>query len=104
MAKINHNNHIDTINALFGDARKRGLMHLYTDDLSAQVRTLEYDQRELVNFGTCGYLGLENNPKIIEGAVEYVRKYGAQFSVSRAYLTLKPNAELEALLTLMYGA
>jgi 7-keto-8-aminopelargonate synthetase-like enzyme len=104
MAKINHNNHIDTINALFGDARRRGLMHLYTDESSAQGRSLEFNEKELVNFGTCGYLGIETDERLIEGAVEYVRKYGAQFSVSRAYLTLKPNAELENLLSQMYGA
>jgi 7-keto-8-aminopelargonate synthetase-like enzyme len=104
MAKINHNNYLDTINVLLRDTRKRGLMYLVTDELSAQGRILSVNGRELVNFGTCGYLGLEQNEKLIEGAVEFVRKYGTQFSVSRAYLTLNPNAELENILGQMYGA
>ncbi|RYD78220.1 MAG: aminotransferase class I/II-fold pyridoxal phosphate-dependent enzyme, partial [Sphingobacteriales bacterium] len=103
MAKINHNNYLDTIDELIVDAQKRGVVHLFTDGEELTGRELNINGRDLLNFGTCGYLGLEMEESIKEGAIDFTRRYGTQFSVSRTYVTSGFNVELETLLRKMYG-
>jgi 7-keto-8-aminopelargonate synthetase-like enzyme len=102
MAKINHNNYLDTIDELIRDAQKRGVVHLFTDGEELTGRELQIDGRDLLNFGTCGYLGLEMLEELKEGAIDFTRRYGTQFSVSRTYVTSGFNVELETLLRKMY--
>lgn len=102
MAKINHNNSLDTIDDLFTDAKQQGIMHLLTDIDKMSDRKLFISNKELLNFGTCGYLGLELDQRLKNGAIEFVQRFGTQFSVSRAYLTSGINIQLESYLSQMY--
>lgn len=98
MAKINHSNFIDTINDTFIEAEKRGVMRLSFDDMSWEGDTISVNNKPMVNFGTCGYMGLEQHPKVIENTIRYTQKYGTQFSVSRSYLMDQNSKNLENLL------
>lgn len=102
MAKINHNNSLDTIDELFTDAKNRGIMHLNTDLKKMSDRMLRINGKNLLNFGTCGYLGLELDERLAQGAITYVKEYGTQFSVSRSYVSSGINVELEKYLSQMY--
>ncbi|WKN44893.1 bifunctional aminotransferase class I/II-fold pyridoxal phosphate-dependent enzyme/GNAT family N-acetyltransferase [Tunicatimonas pelagia] len=102
MAKIHHNNYLDTIAEIFDHAKDRGLMFLTQQDERFRGHHLNISQRPLLNFGTCGYLGLELDQRLIEGTKDFADRYGTQFSVSRAYLNADINLELEALLSEMY--
>jgi 7-keto-8-aminopelargonate synthetase-like enzyme len=102
MAKINHNNSLDTIDELLTDAKNRGVIHLVTDIDKMSDRNLQILGKELLNFGTCGYLGLELDQRLKDGAIEFVQKYGTQFSVSRTYLTSGINLLLEEYLSKMF--
>ena len=95
MAKIIHNNIVDTINDIVSQAKQREVVHLNFESEEWTGRYLSLEGRDLINFGTCGYLGLETHPYLIESAVEYTRRYGTQFSISRAYVTSKNNIDLE---------
>lgn len=97
MAKIIHNNFIDTVNDLFGEAKKRQVMHL-THDHQHWDGKMHIDNRQLVNFGTCGYLGLETDQRLKDRAAEYVQRYGTQFSISRAYVINHEVKKLEGML------
>ncbi|MGZ5243478.1 MAG: aminotransferase class I/II-fold pyridoxal phosphate-dependent enzyme, partial [Bacteroidia bacterium] len=103
MAKINHNNYLDTIDELIQDAQKRGVVHLFTDGDHLTGRELQINGRDLLNFGTCGYLGLEMQEELKEGAIDFTHRYGTQFSVSRTYVTSGTNVELETLLGKIYN-
>lgn len=103
MAKINHHNFIDTINDMLIEAKKRGVIQLQYNSDSWEGSTMLVEKSEMLNFGTCGYLGLEIHPKIAEKSIEYTRAFGTQFSVSRAYLTSKSNFILEDLLSEIFG-
>ena len=40
----------------------------------------------LVNFGLCSYVGLEIDPRLKQGAIDALSRYGVQFASSRAYV------------------
>jgi 7-keto-8-aminopelargonate synthetase-like enzyme len=103
MAKINHNNSLDTIDALFTDAKKRGVMHLVSDIPEVSDRILSIADKELLNFGTCGYLGLELDQRLKDGAIDFTQKYGTQYGISRGFLSSGINEQLEGYLSQMYN-
>ncbi|MFN5443686.1 MAG: aminotransferase class I/II-fold pyridoxal phosphate-dependent enzyme [Crocinitomicaceae bacterium] len=102
MAKIVHNSIHDTINDLLIEAEQRGVIQLkYTSD-EWSGDTMAVGDKLMRNFGTCGYLGLENHPTLIEKSIEFTQKYGTQFSVSRTYLASKHSEHLESLLSSIF--
>lgn len=102
MAKINHNNSLDTIDELFTDAKNRGIMHQVSDITEISGRKVPVFDRELLNFGTCGYLGLELDQRVKDGAIEFTQKYGTQHNISRAYLASGIHLQLEDYLSQMF--
>lgn len=67
-------------------------------------RTVEIDGNEVLNFGGCSYLGLEQRAELKDGAIDAIRRYGTQFSYSRAYLQSPLYEELEDAVSRMTGA
>jgi 7-keto-8-aminopelargonate synthetase-like enzyme len=102
MAKINHNNSLDTVDELLTDAKHRGVIHLKTDINLNISRKLSVSNKELLNFGTCGYLGLEADQRLKDGAIDFVQRYGTQFGISRGYLSSGINVQLEEYLSQMF--
>ncbi|HEY7076452.1 MAG TPA: aminotransferase class I/II-fold pyridoxal phosphate-dependent enzyme [Solirubrobacteraceae bacterium] len=81
----------------------KGLLLRTPDDEPLNGRTLSLEGTEVVNFGSCSYLGLEMDPRLRQGVVDAVMRYGTQFSSSRSYLSAPPYVELEGLLDEMFG-
>ena len=102
MAKITHNNYIDTINDIVDTARQRKVMHLTYDSEEWRGRKIHVGNEEMINFGTCGYLGLEIDQRLIDKSVDYVKRYGSQFSISRAYVVNHEVNKLENLLSQIF--
>ena len=84
-------------------ARESGLGLLDVENTRLDGRTLEVDGRTLFNFSSCSYLGLELDERLIEGAIDATRRFGTQFSMSRAFASAPPYADLESLLEEMTG-
>lgn len=78
------------------DARPRGVILLSADEQPTDGRTVGVDGRSLVNFGSCSYLGLERDRRLVEGIKAAADRYGSQFSSSRAYMSIGQYRELEA--------
>lgn len=102
MAKINHPNFVESVNDLLQEAQNNGIILLKADDKEWTGKSLPIDGKDLINFGTCGYLGLENHPQVIERTISYAKKYGVQFSISRSYVTSFENRKLEGFLSQIY--
>jgi 7-keto-8-aminopelargonate synthetase-like enzyme len=85
------------------EAAGKGLVMRTADDAVLNGRTIALDGVELVNFGSCSYLGLELDPRMRQGVVDAVMRYGTQFSASRFYMSVPPYDELEEQLSEMFG-
>lgn len=93
---------VELIEAAFNDALAAGVVHLRAEDAQLDGRTLCIRGRPVLNFASCSYLGLELDPRLKQGAVDAVERYGTQFSSSRAYLSAPAYQELESLLEEMF--
>ena len=93
----------DVLQGLIQEGARHGLMHAILDDEPLDGRHVPLGGQRLVNFASCSYMGLETDPRLIEGAVAAVRRYGTQLSASRLFLSAAPYAELEDLLGELAG-
>ncbi len=90
----------------FDAAHFHGLMALYARPATGRAVVLPYDsERRVVDFVRCSYLGLDNHPRIIDGAIEALISYGAlHWSCARTRLNFAIIGELEAALGELFGA
>lgn len=95
---------LDAAYAAIRRAAERGVAHLTLDDAPLDGRSIRVGGRELLNFGSCSYLGLELDPRVKRGAIDAIERYGVHLSSSRSYLSAPDCAELEALLARVFGA
>ncbi|GAA3573365.1 bifunctional aminotransferase class I/II-fold pyridoxal phosphate-dependent enzyme/GNAT family N-acetyltransferase [Snuella lapsa] len=103
MAKIKHNNFLETVNEVFTDATNEGVLHLYANDNDRPGRTIIVNGKRLFHFGTTGYLALEQDPRLKRAAIAAIEQYGTQFPLSKTYISHPLYRELEAAVTQMYG-
>lgn len=93
---------IEIVNQVASIAAKLGIVHNSTDDEILDGRHITIRGKKMLYFGSCGYLGLEHDPRIKAGAIEAVNKYGTQFSSSRAYVSSSYYQQSEELLKKMF--
>lgn len=103
MAKIKHNNFLDTVNEVFTDAKQEGVLHLHAEGETFTGRTIKVKNKSLFHFGTTGYLGLEQDERLKAAAVDAIQRYGTQFPLSKSYISNPLYKKLEEKVTEMYG-
>ncbi|MFN5442790.1 MAG: aminotransferase class I/II-fold pyridoxal phosphate-dependent enzyme, partial [Crocinitomicaceae bacterium] len=103
MAKINHLNYLDIVDTIFSSSKNKGLTHIDSDETYFDGSGFLIQGKELKNFGTCGYLGLETHPKLAEGSIDLIKKYGTQFSMGRVFMRPKYIRELEELMGAIFN-
>lgn len=89
------NSFLNTVNNVITDGKNNGILHLDVADQILHGNMLHINGRELVNFSSCSYLGLEFDQRLKDGAIKAIEGYGTQFSASRAYLSSVHYSELE---------
>ena len=80
-----------------------GIGNCNAEDTRSDGRHVRIRGRDLVNFASCSYLGLELDPRLIEGAVDATRRFGIETSSSRAYLSSPLYSEFEAAIERIFG-
>ncbi|WP_428242087.1 aminotransferase class I/II-fold pyridoxal phosphate-dependent enzyme [Gynuella sp.] len=85
-------------------AKEKGILQLSIEDNQLDGRLIHINHKEMINFGSCSYLGLERDERVIQGCVDATYQYGTQFSSSRAYLSSAQYTELETLLSQLFSA
>lgn len=81
---------------------KLGIVHNNTEDYELDGRHIRILGKDLLYFGSCGYLGLEFDERLKAGAIDAIKRYGTQFSSSRAYVSSVFYKEAEELLEKMF--
>src|ERR1035437_9768566 len=88
---------VETIFEVATDAVNKGIVHLYTEDNKLSGNKIRLKGKEVINFGSCSYLGLEFDKRMIAASQEAVQNYGTTFAESRAYVSIRHYEELEHL-------
>ena len=102
MAKINHSNYLDIVDTVWTSAKEKGIMHINSEEKNFDGKNFKIKGKELLNFGTCGYLALEKHPDLISNSIELTKKFGTQLSMSRAYIRPTYIQELEELMSQIF--
>lgn len=102
MAKIKHTNAYDVVDDVFTSAKAKKIMHLSSQEEVFNGEFLKINNEELINFGTCGYLGLEKHPHVLAKSHELLDRYGSHFSISRAFVKASYLDELENLVSRIF--
>lgn len=89
---------------LADECKEMGIYPYYTPIESEQSTVVKIDGKDVLMFGSNSYLGLSNDPRLKEAAVEAIRKYGTSCSGSRFLNgTLDIHMELEEKLARFVG-
>lgn len=102
-AKSRHEQILDVVNQTAETTRELGIIHLMDENDVSDGRHIRIKGRELVNFGTCGYMGLEMDERLKSAVIDAVQRYGTAFASTRAYVTVKLYEEIEDLLSRIFG-
>ena len=86
MSNVHYNQFAKTIANVYDESKKAGVMCLENKTAVWEGNYLNVNGKSLSNFGTCGYLGLETDHRLIEKSIEFTYKYGTQFSASRTFI------------------
>ena len=81
-----------------------GIIRLQTEDTRLDGPHMTVGGSEVLDFGSCSYLGLNRDHRLKAGAHDAVDRYGPNYSSSIVYTSLGLNGELESRLTEMFGA
>jgi 7-keto-8-aminopelargonate synthetase-like enzyme len=98
------NSFYETVDQIVTYGIEKNILHLFTEDLPFEGTKIKINGRQVLNFGSCSYLGLEFDPRLKAGAIKAIEKYGTQFSESRAYVSVGSYKELEGLLDKIFEA
>ncbi|RKP49307.1 aminotransferase class I/II-fold pyridoxal phosphate-dependent enzyme [Trinickia fusca] len=95
---------IEIGNAFWNETEQNGLAGIVAD-LRPDGRLITASGHEFVNFSCCSYLDLDSHPKIIDGAIEALKRFGVlDHCISRIRLQLPALLELEASLSSLFRA
>jgi 7-keto-8-aminopelargonate synthetase-like enzyme len=72
-----------------------GCGNQYFQDQEYKGRTVTINNKELINFANCCYLGLEKHPALLEASINALKKYGTQNPTSRSLFSSPLYKELE---------
>lgn len=86
-----------------GDGVDGGVIRLRVDHQNLAGDSITVDGRQLVNFGSCAYLGLNVDPRLKKGAIDAIERFGPVFSSSAAYTSVDIYTTLEDRLTRIFG-
>lgn len=95
---------LNQIEQIHREARRRGTSFRVCENEQINGRMLRLNGNDRISFSSGSYLGLELDPRVIEGCVDATRRYGAQFASSRAYVSPPVYREAEDAMRRIFGA
>jgi 7-keto-8-aminopelargonate synthetase-like enzyme len=96
---------INTVDQIATYGINKKIFHLYTDtNKLIKSNNISLHGKEVVNFGSCSYLGLEFDERLKQASKQAIDDFGTQFSESRAYVSISLYKELEELFEKIFGS
>lgn len=99
---------IDRTRMHFEGAHHRGLMAVYGRSMKGRAVSLTGGERRgktIIDYVRCSYLGLDNHPAIVAGAITAIEEYGSlHWSCARTRLNFGLIGDLEVTLSQLFGA
>ena len=80
-----------------------GLIRLRVEDQAQTGETITVDGTELLNLGSCAYLGLNIDERLKSGAIAAINRFVPVFSSSTAYTSIDLYTHLEEKLARIFG-
>src|SRR5262245_39807975 len=71
------------------------LKDLVVDDIGAH-RKISVQGREVVNFGSDSFLGLDRDARVQDALIRGIHRWGSHNGASRAFASVQANVEAEA--------
>lgn len=93
---------VSLASASYARALDEGLMQVGIEARDGKRVRLE-GGREVVEFASCSYLGLDTRPDVVAGAQRAVAEWGVHLCTARSRFTIGPIVELEAKLSSLWG-
>lgn len=94
---------INTVNEISIKGKNLGIVRQYADEIKNNGRIISINNKDYLHFGSCGYLGLELDKRIINAAKIALDRFGIQFVSSRTYIACGLYKELEEKLKIIFG-
>ena len=90
------------LDQIISDAAGKQLLQQFTQNQTHGGNRVTINNRDMVNFGSCSYLALEQDRTLKSAAADALERFGTQFSSSRTYLSIGLYQELENLLRQLF--
>lgn len=100
---LRHERVLDLIETSMGHGVDAGVIRLRVDGQASAGDRITINGQSLVNFGSCAYLGLNVDPRLKQGAIEAIERFGPVFSSSTAYTAVDLYSKLEDRLARIFG-
>lgn len=96
---------ISSAGSTFETAHIEGVMALYVEPHQGRIVKMPNSQTTIVDFVRCSYLGLDNHPAIVEGAIRGIKDAKAlHWSCARTRLNFSALGTLEETLSSLFNA
>ncbi len=102
-AKTKHEQILEITNQNVNTSKELGIIHLSDENEVLDGRHIRIRGNEIINFGTCGYMGLEMDDRLKQAVIEAVQQYGTAFASTRVYVNVHLYQEMEDLLRRMFN-
>ena len=94
---------IEMVNATFENAKEYGVIKVVANNQNYDGRLLNAFGKDMVFFGNCSYLGLDQNQEMRNAAKNAIDDYGLFFASSRTFIGLELNDLVEQKLEELFG-
>ncbi len=101
--KTKHEQILSLLDEVSVSGKKLGIILQTVEDTELDGRHVIIGGQRLKNFGSCSYLGLDLDHRLMAGAIDAISRFGVQFSSSRSYLSSPLYGELEEKLSRIFN-
>ncbi len=95
--------HVELANQIVEQCRLGGIVHNVINNRETDGKNVILNGKRVTYFGNCSYLGLGQDDRLKDAAIDAIHRYGIQFACSRAYASVPLIEEAESLLTQIFG-